>query len=162
MNPASKNKSLVAIIIFLLVTNIIMLIFFLVLNKPMQKNARGKEQSGMSVMLQKEVGFSQNQLDTYANLRKEQLDSMHILFDQVRKAKIDFYNLLFAPQVSDSALNNAANEIAEKQKNLDLHMYNHFKVVRNICTPDQLQKFDSSILKVINRMTGRQGRDQKR
>jgi hypothetical protein len=86
---------------------------------------------------------------------------MHILFDQVRKAKIDFYNLLFAPQVSESALNIAANEIAEKQKNLDLHMYYHFKVVRNICTPDQLRKFDSSILKVINRMTGRQGRDQK-
>ena len=34
MDTATKNKSLISIIIFLLITNIAMLIFFLVLNKP--------------------------------------------------------------------------------------------------------------------------------
>jgi protein CpxP len=159
MNPESKNKSLVSIIIFLLITNVVMLIFFLVLNKPVQRNMRGRDQNGMSGMLQKDVGFTRDQLDTYQVLRKEQLDSIHILFDEVRKAKMNFYNLIYTPNVADSTLISAADEIAVRQKNLDLHMINHFKKVRNICSPDQVQKFDSSIKKIIARMVGKSGRN---
>jgi len=159
MNPESKNKSLVSIIIFLLITNVVMLIFFLVSNKPVQRNMRGRDQNGMSGMLQKDVGFTRDQLDTYQVLRKEQLDSIHILFDEVRKAKMNFYNLIYTPNVADSTLISAADEIAVRQKNLDLHMINHFKKVRNICSPDQVQKFDSSIKKIIARMVGKSGRN---
>jgi|ERR1017187_118693 hypothetical protein len=159
MNPESKNKSLVSIIIFLLITNVVMLIFFIVLNKPVQRNMRGRDQNGMSGMLQKDVGFTRDQLDTYQVLRKDQLDSIHILFDEVRKAKMNFYNLIYTPNVADSTLISAADEIAVRQKNLDLHMINHFKKVRNICSPDQVQKFDSSIKKIIARMVGKSGRN---
>jgi protein CpxP len=162
MNPQTKNKSLVSIIVFLLITNIAMVIFFLVLNNPAQRNSRGKDQNGMSGMLQKEVGFSNDQLNTYQSLRKAQLDSVHILFDEVRKAKIDFYNLLYTSNVPDSTLGMAADQIAVKQKTLDLHMFNHFKMVRSICTQDQLQKFDTTIKRVIVRMTGKPGHDQKK
>jgi len=161
MNPATKSKSLVSIIVFLLITNIVMLVFFLVLNKPVQKNPH-RDQNGMSGILQKEVGFTKDQLTTYQLLRKEQLDSVHVLFDDIRDAKMNFYNLIYEGHVSDSVVNKAANVIAEKQKTLDLHMFNHFKMVRNICSPGQLQKFDSTIKKVFVRMTGRSGHDQKR
>ena len=159
MDSVTKNKSLVSIIIFLLITNIAMLVFFLVLNKPPQKEARGHDQNGMAGMLQKEVGFSKDQIDTYLALRKDQMDSIHTLFDQLRKSKMDFYNMIYSSQVADSSLNKAADVIAERQKNLDLQMFDHFKKVRNICTPDQLQKFDSTIKKVLIRMTGKNGKD---
>lgn len=162
MNPQTKNKSLVFIIVFLLISNIVMVIFFLVLNKPDQKNLRGKDQNGMSGMLQKEVGFSNDQVNTYQTLRKAELDSVHRLFDEVRKARIDFYSLLYTSNVQDSTLKVAADEIAAKQKTLDLHMFNHFKMIRSICTPDQLQKFDTTIKKVIVRMTGKPGHDQRK
>ena len=87
------------------------------------------------------------------------MDTVHALFDDLRKSKMDFYNLIYSSQVSDSSVNKAADIIAGKQKTLDLHMFNHFKMVRNICTPDQLQKFDSTIKKVIIRMTGRPGKE---
>lgn len=159
MNSVTKNKSLVSIIIFLLITNIAMLVFFLVLNKPPRKDVRAHDQNGMSGMLQKEVGFSKDQVDTYLSLRKSQMDTIHALFDDLRKSKMDFYDLIYSSKVSDSSLNKAANVIAERQKALDLEMFNHFKNVRNICTPDQLQKFDSTIKKVIIRMTSRNGKD---
>ena len=159
MNSVTKNKSLVSIIIFLLITNIAMLVFFLALNKPTQKDAHGRDQNGMSGALQKEVGFSKSQLDTYQSLRKNQMDTVHALFEDLRKSKMDFYNLIYSSQVPDSSLYKAAEVIAERQKTLDLHMFNHFKMVRNICTPDQLQKFDSSIQKVFIRMTGRPGKE---
>ncbi len=159
MNSVTKNKSLVSIIIFLLITNIAMLIFFVVLNKPPQKDVRGHDQNGMSGMLQKEVGFSKDQIDTYQSLRKDQMDTIHVLFDELRKSKMEFYNLIYSSQVADSSLNKAADIIAERQKALDLHMFDHFKKVRNICTPDQLQKFDSTIKKVLIRMTSKNGKD---
>ena len=159
MNSLSKNKALVSIIIFLLITNIAMLFFFLVLNKPVQRNGHGRDQNGMSGMLRKDVGFTKAQLDSYQALRKEQFKKGHPLFDDLRKAKMDFYNLIYTPQVSDSSVNKAADLIAEKQEMLDLQMFKHLKMVRNICTPDQLQKFDSTIKKVLIRMTGRPGRE---
>lgn len=134
-----------------------MLIFFLVTNSPSQKNSHAHDQNGMSGMLQKEVGFSKDQLDRYQSLRKNQLDTLHELFDDLRKSKMDFYKLIYSSQISDSSVNKAADVIAERQKTLDLHMFNHFKMVRNICTSDQLPRFDSTIQKVFIRMTGRSG-----
>jgi periplasmic protein CpxP/Spy len=136
-----------------------MLVFFLVLNNQGQKNSHVHDQNGMSGVLQKDVGFTKDQLDIYQSLRKEQVDKIHALFDELRKAKTDFYNLIYTTQVSDSTVNRAADLIAEKQKTLDLQMLNHFERVRNICTPDQLQKFDTTIKKVIVRMTSRPGHD---
>jgi protein CpxP len=159
MNSLAKNKALVSIIIFLLITNIAMLFFFLELNKPVQRNGHGRDQNGMSGMLQKDVGFTKVQLDSYQALRKEQFEKGHPLFDDLRKAKMDFYNLIYTAQVSDSSVNKAADLIAEKQEMLDLQMFKHLKMVRNICTPDQLQKFDSTIKKVLIRMTGRPGKE---
>ena len=158
MDSISKNKSLISIIIFLLITNVAMLIFFLALNNPAQKNSHSYDQNGISGLLQKEVGFTKEQLDTYQSLRKDHFDKVHVLFDELRKSKIDFYNLIYTQQASDSSVNKAADLIAEKQKTLDLQMFNHFETVRNICTPDQLQKFDTTIKKVIMRMTGRPGK----
>ena len=160
MDTVTKNKPLISIIIFLLITNIAMLIFFLVLYNPPEKNLHTHDQNGMSGMLQKEVGFTKEQLDTYQSLRKNQLDTVHSLFDELRQSKMDFYNLIYSSQAYDSSVNKAANVIAEKQKALDLHMFNHFKMVRNICTPDQLQKFDSTIKKVFIRMTEREEHNQ--
>ncbi len=138
-----------------------MLVFFLVLNKPVQKNSRSHDQNqnGMSGMLQKEVGFSKDQVDSYLSLRKSQLDTIHTSFDELRKSKMDFYHLIYSSQVSDSSVNSAADLIAERQKILDLHMFHHFKMVRNICTPAQLQKFDSTIEKVFIRMTDKPGKE---
>jgi protein CpxP len=159
MDTISKNKSLISIIIFLLVMNLAMLVFFLVLNNQSQRNSHVHDQNGISGVLQKDVGFTKEQLVIYQSLRKEQIDKIHTLFDELRKAKTDFYNLIYISQVSDSSVNRAADIIAEKQKTLDLQMLNHFERVRNICTPDQLQKFDTTIKKVIMRMTSRPGRD---
>jgi len=159
MDTISKNKALISIIIFLLIMDLAMLIFFLVLNNPAPRNAHGHDQNGISGLLQKEVGFTKEQLNTYQSLKKDHSEKVHILFDELRKAKKDFYNLIYAPQVSDSSLNTAAALIAEKQKSLDLQMFSHFKMVRNICTAGQLQKFDTTIKKVITRMTGKPGRE---
>jgi periplasmic protein CpxP/Spy len=158
MNDTKKYKALVSIIIFLLITNLAMLLFFIVLDNPSGKRSKERAENGMYNSLQKDVGFSKNQLDQYQSLRTQQRQNIKPLFDKVRKSKMDFYGLIYMQNVSDSTLAMDADTIAQTQKELDLQMFNHFRRIRSLCTPDQLQKFDSTIKKVIIRMTGRPGK----
>ena len=142
-----------------MITNIAMLIFFIKINNTVQKPQAGHDQNGISTLLKSDVGFSNEQLEKYQAIRKDHLEKVKSLFDDLRKSKENLYNLLYVPDISDSAINNAVNQIGEKQKSLDMEMFNHFKTYRLICTPDQLQKFDTTIKKVITRMISRTGKD---
>jgi protein CpxP len=159
MDTVKKNKSLVSIIIFLLITNLAMLFFFIVLGRQGQRNSHDRDQNGISRALQNDVGFTKQQLDSYQLMRKDHMEKMHALLDELRKAKTDFYSLIYSARSSDSSVSTAAASIAEKQKTLDLRMFEHFRMVRSICTPNQLQKFDSTIKKVIIRMTSRPAKE---
>lgn len=155
----AKTRSLVTIIIFLLITNVGMLLFFIFSSKPSVKKESGRDQGGsMYNSLQNEVGFSTAQLERYQVLRKEQRDIVKPLFGELRTAKKDFYDLLYTDTISDSLVIADADSIAQKQKKLDLQVFRYFKNIRNICTPGQLQKFDSTVNKVVIRMVGRSGK----
>lgn len=157
MNKDQKTKSLIMIIIFLLITNIAMLIFFVMQGKPTERRQRNHENNGMYNSLKDDVGFSREQLNQYKILREQQMKKVHPMFDEMRAAKKDFYALINSGQVSDSLLNTDADSIAEKQKHLDMQMFRYFKNVRGICTDSQTQKFDSLMKKVVGRMIGRPG-----
>ena len=136
-----------------------MLIFFLVANNSPAKISHPHD--GMAGMLQKDVGFSKQQLDAYQSLRKDQMDSVHAMFDELKNAKLDFYNMVYSPGLSDSSLQLAAEKIADRQKALEIKMFYHFKTVRALCTPDQLPKFDSTLKKVVTRMVSRPAKDSR-
>ncbi|HEY5408431.1 MAG TPA: hypothetical protein VIJ92_15160 [Ginsengibacter sp.] len=154
MDANKKTKALVTIIIFLLITNIAMLVFFIVLSKPVDKRQKIHAPTEMYNSLQNEVGFSKDQLDKYQALRKEQMEKVRPLFNELRNAKKDFYALMYSKNISDSLLNADMDSIAEKQKTLDLQMFRYFNNIRNICTTGQLQKFDSAINRQVLRMVG--------
>ncbi len=69
MDTIKKYKTLVWIIVFLLITNFAMLIFFVTLSKPADKRFKEGQESGMYTSLQDDVGFSKAQLDQYQELR---------------------------------------------------------------------------------------------
>lgn len=162
MNNDKKTRSLITIIIFLLITNITMLIFFVVMNKPGERRPRNHDNNGMYNSLKTEVGFSEDQLNQYKALREEQMKKVHPLFNQVRKAKEDFYALISSSGVTDSLLEGRADSIGEKQKDLDLQVFGYFKNVRKICTNSQINKFDTLMKKVEMRMIGRPGQPHKK
>jgi Spy/CpxP family protein refolding chaperone len=162
MNNDKKTKSLITIIIFLLITNIAMLVFFVMQGKPAERRQRNHESNGMYNSLKNDVGFSDAQLNQYKQLREEQMKKVHPMFDEVRAAKKDFYGLMNSTQISDSLVNADADSIAQKQKHLDLQMFGYFKNVRAICTDVQKPKFDSLMKKVVMRMIGRPGQPHKK
>ena len=152
MNPVTKNKSLIAIIIFLLVSNIAVLIFFLVLGNS-SKGTHLAKKDMVSAFLKKEIGFSDQQMDTYEKMHKAHWDSLKPYFDDIHLVKDSFYNLLYNSQ-PDSVIYKRAALIGEKQMAIEVNMFHHFENVRKLCTQEQLPKFDSSFKNLVSKMIG--------
>ena len=149
---SSKYRSLIGIIIFLLISNIAILVFFLFLDNS-RRPVRNGEHNAISNFLQKDIGFNKQQLDDYQLLRDSNRVKIRPRMEELREAKDSFYNMLYN-DVPDSNVNKLAALIGEKQMQVDMQFFQHFKNVRKLCTPAQLPKFDSLFRKEVERMTG--------
>lgn len=160
MKIASTRKSLLIVIFLLLIIDVVILFFFVSKNKPENNRQHDRKEGGLYSMLKNETNFSAEQLAQYQILREEQFDQVKPLFGEIRKSKENFYSLLYLDNIPDSTLNALSDSIAYDQKALDLQMLSYFRKIRSLNTEEQLPKFDSTIKKVVMRMTGRQGRSR--
>ena len=159
-NP--RNRNLLIIIGVLLLTNIAVLVYFLGAKKPSgtDTSVNDRDRSGVAEMLQKEVGFNDEQTAQYKLLKEKQKQTIRPMYDDMRKAKDSLFRLLSYPGTSDSLLGRVSDAIAQKQKAIDLQTFNHFKRVRTLCTPEQQPKYDSMVLRMFSKM-GRPQHDDK-
>jgi Spy/CpxP family protein refolding chaperone len=159
----SKNRSLIFIITVLLLTNIAVLAYFLWYKKPerLPQTNHDKRGQGIERPLHDDVGFNDQQMAQYREMRDEQMKAIKPMFDDMRKTKDSLFRMIGNPEANDSIVNSVADAIAQKQKAMDLRMYNHFKRIRSLCTPDQLPKYDSLIQRMMKRVGPRKDADKK-
>lgn len=162
MKIATTKKSLLIVIFLLIIIDVVILFFFVSKNKPENSRQHDRKEGGLYTMLKDEANFSEEQIAQYQILREEQFKKVKPLFGEIRKSKDSFYSLLYLETIPDSTINALSDSIAMDQKALDLQMFNYFRQIRSLCTGEQLPQFDSSIKKVVMRMTGRQGRGRPR
>ena len=155
----SRNKSLIFIIAFLVLTNIAVLVYFLRPGKKDHDDDRKGGRNGLATALQNEVGFDDEQVARYRELREEQLKIMRPLMDDIRRSKDSMFRMLGNDAITDSVLDRMAQDIADKQKQMDIRAFNHFKRIRLICRPDQLARYDSVVVKMIRKM-GKAGKTE--
>ncbi|MBC7827130.1 MAG: hypothetical protein H7122_05255 [Chitinophagaceae bacterium] len=157
MNSSSRSRRLIVIITILLLTNIAILAFFLWPKSGESKSPGGpKPGYGMAETLKREVGLDSQQVKELNRLREEHWKKMKPLFEDLQNTKNDFYLLLKSPETPDSIINNAASKIGEKQKLIDIQVFQHFRNSRLVCTPAQTPKYDSIVQILIKRMSGSQ------
>ena len=154
----TTTKSLVFIILVLFLANVLLLFFFV-----SKSNAENKSHgsNGLYTVLKDSVGFSENQLAQYQDLRKNQFEQVKPLFDQIKKSKENFYQLIYEENLTDSIKMQKADSIGQSQKMLDLQMFHYFQQVRKICTPEQLPQFDKALQNVVKSMTGKRKKSMK-
>jgi hypothetical protein len=157
---ASNKRSLIFIIIFLLLTNLGVLAYFL-MNKKSDKPAQNKSQ-GLGSALKKDVGFDDPQVASYKKMKDEQWKKFKPMLNELYRAKDSLYKMLSNESASDSSVNAVALYIGEKQKAVELQAYIHFKQIRTLCRPDQLVKYDSVILENMRKLRKGQKGDQKK
>jgi Spy/CpxP family protein refolding chaperone len=146
----------------LLLTNIGVLVYFLTASKDSDKSQnQHRDRGGLTDMLRDDVGFNDEQVNRYKELKDEQWNTIRPMFDDMRKAKDSLFRMISSDNTSDSSVNAVGDAIAKKQKEMDLRMYSHFKRIRSLCTPAQLPKYDSVIQRMMRKM-GKPRRDPDR
>ncbi|UYQ94363.1 hypothetical protein MKQ68_04575 [Chitinophaga horti] len=161
MTMPTKSRILGILVVILLATNVAMLVFFVFLKpQPPQKQGKGRGGYDVAVILEKEVGFSKQQMDTYNHLREQHWEKMKPSFMAMRTAKDSFYQQLYLDGVADSVVNRYGDTIAYRQKSIDMQIFRHFQQVRGLCTDEQRPRFDSLVNQVIRKMSGPYRRDK--
>ena len=149
----SRNKVLIFFVIFLVLTNIAMLVYFTSIRKPAARaRAHGERQGPVTGLLQNEIGFDKQQMFIFDSLKQQHRVAIKPLFDALGKSKDNFYQLIGKGSVSDTVLKAAAADIGEKQSALDIQFYQNFLSIRKICTPEQQVKFDSLMPETASKM----------
>jgi hypothetical protein len=152
-----RQRWLLVLVAILLLTNIATLSIYWI-KKPNNHDGgpgheNGNREKRMGQFLVDQMKFDTNQAAAYYKLRDSLIASQRPVVDSMRNAKKNFFDLLNQPHPTDSALIARSNAIAALQKRLDLATFRHFQNVRAICRPDQLEKFDTVIKEIVNRMT---------
>ena len=156
---SSRNKVLMLIISVLLISNLA-LVGFMVFGKKQGGKFQKPRGEDFSNYFKKELNFNEEQSSKFQQLITSHFEKLKPIMGEVRKAKDSMFSLMRQPTMpSDSVLQNAAENIAQKQKLQELQSFNHFRQVRDLCNEEQKPKFDSLISKMINRSFGR-GQDR--
>ena len=151
MKTQPNNKTLLFIIGILLLTNLVLVSFF-ILNKPVAKRPiRGDKKAMITSFLQKEIEFNQQQLQQYDSLNEQHRTKIKAMFDEARNDKENEFKQLATNNFTDSSIINTAVIFAAKQKKIEIVMFKHFKDIRMLCTPQQQPKFDSLFYKMLSR-----------
>lgn len=155
MTKFPRQKWLLLLVGILLVTNIITLSFYWSM-KPAERPRNeqgGDRQKRMGQFMVNELKLDKEQEAVYWQLRDTMLSRQKPLMDSIRNTKRRFFDLLKEPATPDSLLQTKADQIAVLQRQLDLVTFQHFSQVRALCKPEQVQKFDTVIKEIVNRMT---------
>jgi periplasmic protein CpxP/Spy len=150
MDTRARNKNLIFIIIFLIFTNLIVVGYFLFSHKEHGYGGR-LDKDGFIVALRKEVGFKDEQVNKFRQLKQTNWAEAKGKMDQIRELKSKLFDLTKQSNLSDSAINILADSIGSLQKQVEINSFHHFKATRDICTPQQQPLYDSLMKKIINR-----------
>lgn len=148
MTRPSRQKWLLVLVGILLVSNIITLAVFW--NKSRKDNPPPKPRMGKFIVDQ--MKFDSTQEASYWVMRDSMLNLQRPIWDSIRAAKKRFFDLVNQTTPDDSLLQIRANEVMAHQKRLDLITLQHFQNVRTLCRSDQVQKFDTVVQEIVNRM----------
>ncbi len=153
MRKVFNNKILLFIVAILLLANIAIVFYFVNQRDPDRHSGKpDRQRSPITEFLQKEIGFSTQQLDEFEKTRQKHRQLMRPLFEEIKAAKVQFYGLLTNPSVPDSTLDAAAKKIGDKQLQIDMQTFRNFNEIRTLCTPEQQPKYDSLIVNEITKM----------
>lgn len=130
----NKIKFLYFIIGLLVVSNIILLIFFL------DNRSNSFHPNKPRNIVIERLHFDKEQIQRYDSFIRNHRKKSRELGHQIQELKKELYSYLVENQ-NDSAVFNLISKISKKQGEFELVHYNHFLEIKSICTPAQMPLF---------------------
>jgi len=102
-----------------------------------------------TIFLKTELQFSDEQVKEFIRIQDEFLKESETLRHAIGDLKKDLHRTLI--ESTDDTLENAARiaEIGNKHSELEKILYQYFINVKNLCTPEQVQKFDVLVRQIL-------------
>jgi periplasmic protein CpxP/Spy len=147
----NKNKILVVLIVLLLLANMAWL--FLYIKKDKQPRREGRRMFLQS-QLEKEAGFSKEQIAQFETLRERQRTQMQPLLDSMEKLRGQVFDIAIKTN-NDSSVIRSISQVAAIQQKIDLQRLENMREAKRICTPQQIPKFDSLMKRMMMFSGGR-------
>jgi len=150
MKSQSNNRLWVLVTVVLLLANIGLLAYIVWGKQPGKK--QGQERGRfMGNYLKNELGFSKEQMATFESMRNTHRENSKPIFEDMRAIKAKNLRDLGQAGFSDSAIITAAKNMGQQQEQLEIQMLKNLRSIRDICTPEQKQKFDTGFYKMMAR-----------
>ena len=140
----AKNKLFIFIILILLIANTVFsaVLWFRMDHHPPKPQPRGQ-------YLLDEVQPDSTQETKIHALMSEHFRKMDLMKEKEHDAKAAFFSLLLTDTASVSTILSYAEHAATITLEIDTIVYNHFNAIRAICNPEQKEKLDRVIQRIL-------------
>jgi protein CpxP len=112
---------------------------------------------GPKMMIIEELKFTKEQTSKFETLVDEHRKAMRELEEKSRELREEYFSLLASDSPDQKKKEELETTIANNQKAIDVVTFDHFKQVRELCTPEQKKRFDEIIGDIIKHMRGPHG-----
>jgi hypothetical protein len=140
-----------ALIAIFLISYIAMVICIIQIKRFEKHGERFDREAMVAKFLKNDIGFSAQQLLQYDSLSMGHQQKVKGFRDSIRSYKNMEFKLLSAAGFNDSAIIIAAEKSAEAQRSMELDQLYYIKSIRQLCTPAQINVFDTSYVKIFSR-----------
>jgi hypothetical protein len=144
----SKYKWILFLVAVLLISNVVLAIFLF--SSKEKKTDSNKKRESPSTIIYKELGLTNQQIDTFKTNKDLFFKDMRPIWDEIKNLKDSLYGHMDVDS-KDSSIQLLTAAISQKTKEADLKMYQHFVEMRKLCTSEQQVRFDTIIPKFLNR-----------
>jgi len=125
------------LIVVLLIANLIVT-FIHWKDKPTRPNRKSPKEK-----IIEELGFSEAQIVSYEVLIINHQEKVKAEELEIKRLKTELLELLKFP--SESISDSLSTEIAKHIKNIETAHFNHFKEIRDLCSPNQIEDFNDFV-----------------
>jgi protein CpxP len=153
MLPTDLKSELMQTLTFYKIAVLVLLLLnmgtltFLWVNRPPDPREAGPFQ-----FLVRATEMDEAQQETYHQLRMEHRNALETYRSQNRQLREAMFQLLATREANSAEVQMLADSLGALRTKEELFTYEHFRQVRAICRPDQLQRFDAAIGEAVQSM----------
>jgi protein CpxP len=146
MDYIKKNRLLLSIIAVLVILDLATVWFILFGPRPPGPPRGGEPPERL---IEHELGFSPEQMNRYTDLREEFFRKGRVKAEAQASAREALLDLLKNQDVSEDEIRQRASVIGNIETGRSIDVYEHFRAVRAICSPEQQRKLDAIIRDIL-------------
>jgi hypothetical protein len=150
MPTLSPRLLSIAVILLLLINSALVVYLLMERNRSHTERTTYVREDAFERMT-RTLRYTDAQKEQHLALRKGHMESMRLLNDSIRQAKVLLYSRTNIVEESDSIFMGYMAKMSQWQTTINQMNYAYYKKVRSLLTAEQQPRYDSMLVKMIER-----------